>query len=129
MRLIQLGVLALVTIILAVFVLRPILASRRLPVADDRAPTQGPVAQFKPELAGAAGSLALPGSPEGHSGAPVIGAGIVALSPEPRADQRDDTVEIADPVTRLKTLVEARQPDTLEILRNWLADETAGERV
>ena len=127
-RLAQLGVLALVTIILAVFVLRPILSSRRLPPADDPALALGPVAEVRANPTVAAGSLALPTGPDGTVVAPTLGAGLVALPPEARVDPHTGATELPDPVARLKTLVEARQPDTLEILRNWLEDEKLGER-
>lgn len=129
MRLLQLAVLALVTIILAVFVIRPILAGRRRPLADAGPPMQGAAVPGLAEGAGPAGALALPPGFDDAARAPANGAGLVALPPEARTLQDVPRVEIADPVARLKTLVEARQPDTLEILRNWLEDENIGEKV
>ena len=128
MRLIQLGVLALVTIILAVFVIRPILAGRRLPRVETAALVQEPGAQGRAELAGATGSLALTSGLEEVSATSGIAGGRVALPPEIRAASDDPATKIVDPVARLKTMVEARQPDTLEILRNWLEDEKIGEK-
>jgi flagellar M-ring protein FliF len=125
MRLIQFAVLALVTIILAVFVIRPILASRR-PEPDVQALDRA--------LEPAAGAPALPRSePIEAIGPDRQPASIPAASPDVMALPSAQTVPDGtpakpghDPVTRLKTMIETRQPDTIAILRNWLEDETVG---
>jgi flagellar M-ring protein FliF len=130
MRLLQLGVLALVTIILAVFVIRPILASRRRPV-----PTQ--VVDSAPQLG--SGAVALPDGRDLATNVDQMGGAektvgdtshrVMALPPA-QGEATDGSAAVAeDPVKRLKSMIEARQPDTLAILRNWLEDEKTGEKV
>ena len=128
MRLLQLGVLALVTIILAVFVIRPILASRRLPVANGGSFAPALTSEGVAQPPNMAGSIAFVAGSGTSAGASASGPGLVALS-APSGSGSDIPVPIPeDPVVRLKTLIESRQPDTLEILRNWLEDERIGEK-
>lgn len=128
MRLVQLVVLALVTIILAVFVIRPILASRRRPLPadmDDAAVSQA----MAPVALGNSTARAEPvpaGAPTAAGSETMLG--IMALPSAVSEVADGSTSHTDDPVTRLKTMIEARQPDTLEILRNWLEDEKLGEK-
>lgn len=110
MSAIQIGVLALVALILGLFVVRPVLASGRMAV-----------------LPGPDGRLALPG---------VAGGGADALNGEiqdgfslpdlPMVDFTADGAADAapeDPATRLRRLIAERQTETIEILRGWLEPE------
>jgi flagellar M-ring protein FliF len=110
MTLIQLGVLALVTLVLGLFVLRPILASR----------------SARP---GATATLAAPAAASG----PVLN-GIIEddeIMPDIRPQRPSARVgdggqkgdgEISDPVARLRRLINERQDETVEILRSWMDD-------
>jgi flagellar M-ring protein FliF len=128
MRLLQLVALALVTIILAVFVIRPILASRRQPLPADHARTLGTGATGQialvdttvtsPSSSAEPQALAMP--------SPTQGAAVLPQANDETVAGPDGTEE--DPVSRLKAMIEARQPDTIEILRNWLEDEQVREK-
>ncbi|WP_207186660.1 flagellar basal-body MS-ring/collar protein FliF [Rhodobaculum claviforme] len=107
MTLIQLGVLALVILALALFVLRPMLTSAQtresaLPAPDDTAADLPELPPLPP----------LPGMDAGTLGdLPALG------------DFADsDGLEEDDPVQRLRRLIEDRQEETVEILRGWMED-------
>ncbi|MDB6452471.1 flagellar basal-body MS-ring/collar protein FliF [Falsirhodobacter sp. 20TX0035] len=89
MQIVQIGVLALVALILGLFVVRPILTRRPEPLA------------IEPPL------LALPGT------APLQGEIAEAEAVE----------EAPDPVARLRRLIEARQVESVEVLRGWMDKE------
>lgn len=116
MSAIQMAVLATVTLILGLFVVRPLL-SRPMVSADEPAPA----------LAGASGQ-ALPGL-DGEVASdgfelpelPVIsdfGDGSGGL---PDLDLNNGMSD--DPVDRLRNMIGERQEETVEILRNWLEDK------
>lgn len=103
MALIQLAVLAAVILVLALFVLRPMLLARR---AEATAPVP-----------------ALPGLPGPGDAQPRVLVGEI--------DERDDLPPLPvisregaalpeDPVARLRRLIEERQAESLEILRGWM---------
>ena len=112
MALIQLAVLALVALILGLFVVRPLLNAAR----------GEPDLLAEPELA-AAPAL---GRPSGAAAA--IGEG--GIGPSEGPPQEDSLPALAgaadeagdDPVQRLRRLIEERQEETVEILRNWMED-------
>lgn len=111
MSIIQLSVLALVTLLLGLFVLRPILASGRrsqagLPPADEQLALPGTLAAGNGALTGEIDDgLTLPDLP------------MVDLMEEAEALQQED------PATRLRRLIEERQAESIEILRGWLEPE------
>jgi flagellar M-ring protein FliF len=115
MAVIQIGVLALVALILGLFVLRPIFASARA----------GAQAALPPGEA----QLALPGG-TGVAGEALTGeidSGF-ALPDLPMVDfmssgAEDGGGEPEDPASRLRRLIEERQAETIEILRGWLEPE------
>jgi flagellar M-ring protein FliF len=108
-RLAQIGIVGLVTLLLGLFVLRPILAG------------SGPAAALPPPLPGRA-----------ETGAALTGE----IDPQP---QPPGPVAIAagthsatggggsDPVDRLRRMIEERQDESLEVLKSWMEDreETA----
>lgn len=105
LSLVQVAVLALVAIILGLFVIRPILTSAR------------------PALAAPAAPLALP---------PATGFAPAALDGEvetgfdlPGYARGRGSVEqgTEDPAARLRRLIEARQTESIEILRGWMERE------
>jgi flagellar M-ring protein FliF len=114
---VQVAVLAIVALILGLFVVRPALMSARSAPAD---------------LSSGALSLPLPGS--GGQGAAsdagrVLtgeiddGMNFPAFSVISQDDPDEDASEPAsDPVARLRRLIEARQAESVEILRGWMED-------
>ncbi|MCB6177931.1 flagellar M-ring protein FliF [Rhodobacter sp. Har01] len=111
MSAIQIAALALVSLILGLFVVRPILASGR---AAGQLPAPG-------------GTLALPGAAGGASNAlnGEIQDGF-SLPDLPMVDFTAEGVEAEpaeDPATRLRRLIAERQTETIEILRGWLEPE------
>lgn len=132
MQLIQLLVLAIVTIAVAAFVVRPILIGSK-------------VTQIKQELGEDLQLVAMDGhsySDDSNEAQLISGAGPVQTGsdaienggelPESsvgvieRNVQNDPSKQqtaSSDAVSQLKSLVEMRQPDTVEILRNWLEDD------
>ncbi|WGW04340.1 flagellar basal-body MS-ring/collar protein FliF [Tropicibacter oceani] len=112
MRLIQMGVLAVVALILGLFVVRPVLAK---PAAS------GAVAAALPSPDGDS-PVALDGEIDdgGFADLPVMasggdfgGMGMVDFDSQPDED----------PVERLRNLIEERKSETVEILRSWLEEE------
>jgi flagellar M-ring protein FliF len=109
MTLIQLGVLAAVVLALGLFVIRPMLAGRSAVALPP--PEQEPGLAGLPALA--AGPL-----PDLPMELPALGAFEMGSGFGPEAAD-------ADPVQRLRRLIEERQEETVEILRSWMED--AGE--
>ncbi len=113
MSLIQMAVLALVSLVLALFVIRPILmkpaaASALLPAGGgDAQDAQVLVGEIAPDES--AEFAALPGQAQS--------AGVPALGSDSNAD----------PVDRLRAMIGDKQEETVEILRSWL--EEGEERV
>ena len=109
MAAIQLGVLAAVALVLGLFVLRPILAAQ---------------ARAIPQLMAQPGSLALPGivgsPPRVLSGEIDDGTGLPPFSLRP-AQVKTGLAD--DPVARLRSLIEERQAESVEILRSWMEAE------
>ncbi len=110
MTLIQFGLLALVALALALFVIRPLVVQARQPATV-------------PEALGAGGPAALP-SPASRSPAALTGeiadddmSDFSVLDP---ADRAGDMQPPQDAVARLKRLIDSRQEESVEILRGWL---------
>ncbi|WP_252731283.1 flagellar basal-body MS-ring/collar protein FliF [Lentibacter algarum] len=108
MSLIQMAVLALVSLVLGLFVLRPILtksSSAELPPPALALPSAGDSTQA---LTGEIDDGSLPATSamalNNGSGLPAAASG-------------------EDPVERLRTLIGERQDETVEILRNWLENK------
>lgn len=106
MSAIQLGILALLVLALGLFVIRPILAGARRPIA-------APLPLPEP----AASGRVLTG--EIDDGA-FIPENMSLVSP----DDRGGTLPPADPVERLRQLIAERQGETMEILRGWVEDRS-----
>ncbi len=118
MALAKLLILALVTLVLGLFVVRPLLTnpavqSEALPAPSETGPGGGAEADL-PALTGEIDDGDFPG-PElarmtdiaiaGEGGPPALTGGE------------------ADPVERLRALIEERQAETVEILRGWMEDD------
>ncbi|MCO6384784.1 flagellar basal-body MS-ring/collar protein FliF [Oceanicola sp. 502str15] len=134
MTLIQLAILALVTLGLGLFVLKPALSARDLPAPEGAGASGGT----------GAGMAALP------PGAPVDGGAGESLDDFPMPDALTgeiddsgielpdlavindfdvagvpgfDSADSDDPVGRLRQMIEERQDETIEILKSWMEDD------
>ena len=99
MSLIRLAVLAVVALILGLFVVRPILAQSRLPAPPPAPPALAPPAEMGAPGAAGAGGL-------------VPGGG----------------VEVIDPVTRIRKLIDERKDESARLLQSWIETPPARER-
>jgi flagellar M-ring protein FliF len=114
MRLIQMGLLALVTLLLGLFVIRPILAKPPAP--------QGLPAPLLTEGAGAAAATGLREAPltgEIDEGA-MAPAGLQLV---PADAFPEDAAPGPDPVERLRSLIDQRRGESVAILKSWIEDE------
>ncbi len=105
MSLIQIGALALVSLVLGLFVVRPILTARR------------------PEAIG------LPG-PQDQVGAQALLA--AQAGPTPKVidgEVVDAEANPDDPVSRLRRMIEDRQTEAIQILQSWIEDPEEAEKV
>lgn len=109
MQLIQIAVLAIVALILGLFVVRPILAPRGASIAPLAIAGDNDAVDIDPPMAIAFGEAAM-------------------------NDFMGDTFGSAaentdDPVTRLRQMISDRQPETLQILQDWIDEPAQNERV
>ncbi|TDL87029.1 flagellar basal-body MS-ring/collar protein FliF [Meridianimarinicoccus aquatilis] len=137
MQLIQLLVLAIVTVAISVFVVRPILVGSRAAQFKQEALESFPIENAEDQqLADRLDStqfIAHQGTIQNVSSARTKNG---VLSQESLditgVDADGDAMKLKtekiDTISQLKSLVEMRQPDTVEILRNWLEDDTFEER-
>ncbi|SLN76550.1 Flagellar M-ring protein [Roseisalinus antarcticus] len=128
MRLIQLGVLAAVALVLGLFVVRPILASR------SRAAVPAPQSALALESAGKGGSdAATPNLPalveEQTENDDDFSLGDLPTFDMALYEDEDDAEDLSglDPVSRLRRLMEQRQEETLQILQSWVDDKESEE--
>ncbi|MDZ7906064.1 MAG: flagellar basal-body MS-ring/collar protein FliF [Cypionkella sp.] len=113
MTLIQTLVLGLVALVLGLFVIRPMLAGRFAPARAEAlpAPDSGGLA-----LPGVAGGDVLTGEIDSFGDLPMVN-----LDNFDRTGNGADAS--ADPVARLRRLIEERQAESVEILRGWMETE------
>ncbi|MHC0051981.1 flagellar basal-body MS-ring/collar protein FliF [Actibacterium sp. D379-3] len=113
MALVQLGVLSAVLLVLGLFVLRPILSGRAtapgLPAPIPPAESGNTAARSG--LTGEIDQGTLPDT--AVNDLPVVVSGQPAPLPAPSAD----------PVERLRQMIEDRRAETIEILRHWMEDD------
>ncbi|AVO38846.1 flagellar basal-body MS-ring/collar protein FliF [Pukyongiella litopenaei] len=104
---IKMAVLAVVSLILGLFVIRPLLA---------RPPAAEPIAALPPaDPAAAAPALTGEIQPDAGTGDGQAGSGaLLPAAEQPR--------QVENPVDRLRHLIGERQEETVEILRGWLED-------
>lgn len=129
MSVIQIAALALVTLFLGLFVLRPILksapAQAQLPAAETaglpapagsatRAGETG--SNLVARLQQSAGTAAKEATPEVLSGEISTDASDVAAAARTLTSQDEER----DPVTRLRQLIKERETETIEILSSWI---------
>jgi flagellar M-ring protein FliF len=110
MSLIRLAVLALVALVIGLFVLRPMLSARR--GAAELPPAAQPLS-----LADMNGLEPLPDLPRFLDGEIDMGGDLPSMQVISRADA---DAMAPDPVARLRQLIEARQAESVEILRGWM---------
>lgn len=120
LTLIQLGVLAVVALILGLFVVRPILAAnaRALPPGLP-APGGGPL-----QVGNASGQTWLDGEinpDDGPGGGFPMALPMNTLDPSEFTDMGLGSGD-ADPVERLRELIESRREESIAILRGWMED-------
>lgn len=114
MGLIQLAVLALVSLVLGLFVLRPILTRRSTPQPAQIAP---------PATGGAA-----PASDVADTRLPELPAldgeidGVGDFAPLGDLPSYDSIQGGSDPAARLRELIEQKQDETVEVLSQWMTD-------
>lgn len=116
MALAQMAVLGLVALLIGLFVLRPILASRNAsaPLQLDASGTPGP------DPAPALATAPLESELEDNSGdLPMMMAPASSFD----ADFGEETDVDSDPIERLRGLIEARKEETVEVLRTWLDEK------
>jgi flagellar M-ring protein FliF len=114
MSLLQLAVLAIVTLVLGLFVLRPILTAR---------PTR-------------AAALPAPATQQGQALTGVIedadynpdDRALVNRMPRASNTSVTDQDQLNDPVARLRRLISERQDESVEILRSWMDDTEEEEK-
>ncbi|WP_299781376.1 flagellar basal-body MS-ring/collar protein FliF [uncultured Roseobacter sp.] len=119
MSAIQMAVLALVTLILGLFVVRPLLSKPALPLEQD-VPALPPGENQSIDEPGLTGELAsddfeLPELP--------IISGFDGGQPGELPDLQLGGNMSEDPVDRLRAMIGERQEETVEILRSWLEDK------
>lgn len=110
MGMIQLGVLAIVALVLGLFVLRPVLMSRK--AALDAAALPAPEAPLAlPGMSAMDGTVATLDA----AGFPVFN-GVIDEALGMPGDSKED------PMDRLRRLIDERQAESLEILRGWMEE-------
>lgn len=117
MSAIQMLVLAVVTLILGLFVIRPILAKPPALAAPDRVPA---IAADKADGADRNGLTGEVTSDEFEFPALGTDGGFPSRDDPPRLPMMGDAS--GDPVERLRNMIGERQEETVEILRSWLED-------
>ncbi|MFT5064980.1 MAG: flagellar M-ring protein FliF [Reinekea sp.] len=108
MRLIQIGVLAVVALILGLFVVRPILAPSQLPALASQAITPTLISQT---------ALPIAISEARIGGAPALPSSTIPTSQD------------ADPVAKLRQMISNRESETIQILQDWMEQPEESENV
>lgn len=123
MRLVQTAILAAVALVLGLFVVRPVLSSRSADGAAQLAPPADYAPAGLPGTNDAGDPLAIDGDDNGFGGFEMNSAFDMG---DFGGDGVEDA-EIVDPVGRLRQLIEERQSETVQVLRQWMEDpgETA----
>ncbi|SMX47368.1 flagellar basal-body MS-ring/collar protein FliF [Actibacterium lipolyticum] len=102
MEILQLGVLAIVGIILGLFVVRPILLSKPVPISASLPP---------PATPGLDGEI--------ETGQPSV----ETMNLVSDTAQNALPVAVTDPVDRLRQMIDDRSDETVEVLRTWLEED------
>lgn len=119
MTLIQLAVLSTVVLLLGLFVVRPVLLNRGN--VGTPALTNDDLAAAEPSQQGLIASVSPTSTPAESDQLPSMGDFDAPMAVVEDFDfDGTDSVGADDTVGKLKEVIEARQPDTVEILRSWL---------
>ena len=133
MTLIQLSILALVTLGLGLFVLRPALTARALPAPDGPVPALPPGAPGEETSSASPDDIPMPEALTGEiddSGIDLPDMAVVndfGFGDDGLPDIGGLGGGSDDPVSRLRRMIEERQDETIEILKSWM-EEDEGER-
>lgn len=141
-RLVQVALLSLVALAVALFVVRPALQLRELPLPDalPAPPPRGlsaPVSAPAPAVTLPEASNPPPAPDSATDAAPAVGAPVPAMAQaapaEPRAAALPEAAPapglpappeaVPDPVDRLRRLIDERSEETVEILRSWMDED------
>ncbi|MEM6386082.1 MAG: flagellar basal-body MS-ring/collar protein FliF [Pseudomonadota bacterium] len=120
MGLVQLGVLAVVSLVLGLFVLRPILTKRAAPAPPQLSSPSVDTPTTVPELPSS--NLSDLPALDGEIG------GIGDFSPLNDLPSYDSIQGGSDPAGRLRELIEAKQDETVEVLSQWMNDPQEASR-
>lgn len=112
MSLVKVFALAVVALVLGLFVLRPILASRPAEIATETATASASAAIAPPPSAapGSTDASTLPAVVDTPARGEIVPADLSEMTGP-------------DPVERLRNLIAERQSDTVEILRGWMEED------
>ncbi|MEM1360437.1 MAG: flagellar basal-body MS-ring/collar protein FliF [Pseudomonadota bacterium] len=122
-QVIQLGVISIVTLVLGLFVVRPLLLAGSS--SADQITADGALTILPQEtLLETADALSIESTEEPED-LPSLDGDLPALSLMSAYDEDGNALEGGEAVDRLKELIETRQPDTLEILRSWMEPDTS----
>lgn len=121
MTLIQVAVLAVVSLVVGLMVVRPIMMQRATPALA--APSQTSLPPIMPSAAPAIDPLPAPPALPSLTGEIADDFDGPKMAVVSDFDLGDDFGPSSDPVKRLQRLIEDRRPETVEILRSWM-DET-----
>ncbi|NVK45732.1 MAG: flagellar M-ring protein FliF [Rhodobacteraceae bacterium] len=122
MSIIQLAVLAVVSLILGLFVLRPILSKPSIALPAPADPSLDNMSEAVPATIPVP-DLPRPTPPALSGEISDGGFELPTMGVVSDFDFGDDEIGIpSDPVKRLKKLIEDRQDETVEILRGWMED-------
>ena len=105
MQLIQIGVLAVVALILGLFVVRPILAPGQRGSVPLEIGNDAPQIEIDPPMAMAMGDGGMGDFMGGDFGGAIAGSD--------------------DPVSRMRQMISDRQPETLQVLQDWIEEPAA----
>lgn len=114
LRLVQIAALSLVSIILGLFVVRPILSPKKLRTL---APPRDGQLLDQPALPAPLGIE--------NAARPPGGSNTVAIAGGSRASAADET----DPVARLRQMISERETETIQILQDWMEQPDEVEKV
>lgn len=122
MSAIQMGILAIVALILGLFVVRPLLSGRTVPRGRSAEGLPVPAANID-SVDRTSGSLESNREVSDPSSDMVRGMLPGSVEGEHDRNRLDDETSTVDPVQRLQSMIGTRQEETVEILRGWLEEK------
>ncbi len=124
MRIIQLTVLSIVSLVLGLFVLRPILTNNTVPALPipsrpPELPGPSPIADVSNPVPGQISGTVLTGEIDNRATLPP-GLATVQSAPVAAIGNVAQNANPGDPVERLRSMIADRQDETVDILRTWI---------